>query len=102
MREKNPSPRSIGSKIGYGCSGGCLSGFLGLGVGIAQFVGILTLGPIDLTRTTYNSLVGDLPLIRERAVDYCRENIQRENPTCDVYKVEEILAKVKNEEKIEK
>ena len=41
-------------------------GFAGAGFGLAALIGIFTLGPIDLARTTYNSVVGDVPLIRER------------------------------------
>ena len=67
-------------------------GWVGTGLGIASLIGVFTLGPIDLARTAYNSVVGDAPLIRERAVDYCRKNIQREKPLYNDEQVEEELA----------
>ena len=50
-------------------------GFVGAGFGLAALIGMFTFGPIDLARTAYNSVVGDVPLIRSRAVEYCRKNI---------------------------
>ncbi len=67
-------------------------GCVGTGLGLASLVGFFTLGPIDLVRTAYNSIVGDVPLIRSRAVEYCRRNIQRENPSLNTTQVEGILA----------
>ena len=67
-------------------------GWVGTGLGIASLIGVFTLGPIDLARTAYNSVVGDAPLIRERAVDYCRKNFQREKPLYNDEQVEEELA----------
>src|SRR3989344_4245728 len=67
--------------------------FAGAGFGLAALIGIFTLGPIDLARTAYNSVVGDVPLIRARAVEYCRENIKKESSLYDVEQVERQLAK---------
>lgn len=67
-------------------------GYAGMVFGIATLIGLFTLGPIDLTRTAYNSVVGDVPLIRSRAVEYCRKNIQKENPSFNALEVEQKLA----------
>ena len=67
--------------------------FAGVGFGLAALIGFFTLGPIDSTRIAYNSVVGDIPLVRARAVEYCRRNIQRENPFFDTEQVETILAR---------
>lgn len=61
-------------------------------IALASLIGLFTLGPIDFPRTAYNSVVGDIPLIRTRAVEYCRRNIQKENPLYDTKHVEEQLA----------
>ena len=63
-------------------------GLVGTGFGLAALIGIFTLGPIDLARTAYNSVVGDVPLLRTKAVEYCRRNIQRENPSLNAEQVE--------------
>lgn len=74
-------------------SSGNLYGLAGTGFGLAALIGMFTLGPIDLARTAYNSVVGDVPLIRTRAIEYCRKNIQKENPSLNTEQVEETLAK---------
>ena len=53
------------------------------GVFLAELIGSFTHGPIDLMRTSYNSLVGDSPIIKERLVDYVRRGIRH-----DVHKYE--------------
>ncbi|MEK6855459.1 MAG: hypothetical protein AABX73_04520 [Nanoarchaeota archaeon] len=73
-------------------SGGRTFGLAGTGFGLAALIGIFTLGPIDLARTAYNSVVGDVPLIRTRAVEYCRKNIQNEHTLYDAEQVERQLA----------
>ncbi len=67
----------MGEKSSSSC--GTTFGLAGAGFGLAALIGIFTLGPIDLARTAYNSVVGDVPLIRNRAIEYCRKNIQRES-----------------------
>mgnify|MGYP001609203800 FL=1 len=62
------------------------------GFGLAALIGIFTLGPIDLTRTVYNSVIGDVSLIRARAVEHCRSNIQKEYPLLSAEQVEKKLA----------
>jgi len=66
--------------------------YAGVGFGLAALIGVYTLGPIDSARTAYNAIVGDVPFIRSRAVEYCRKNIQSENPSYDEGQVEERLA----------
>ncbi|MEI7718533.1 MAG: hypothetical protein WCI72_01595 [archaeon] len=68
-------------------------GIAGTGIGLAALIGLFTLGPIDSARTAYNAIVGDVPLVRGRAVEYCRKNIHRENPSYNERQVEEVLAR---------
>lgn len=67
-------------------------GFVGTGFSLAALIGMFTLGPVDVARTAYNTVVGDVPLIRARTVEYCRRNIQKENPSYDARQVEQKLA----------
>lgn len=67
-----------------------------LGIGLAALIGIFTLGPIDFTRTAYNAVVGDVPLIRSAAVDYSRKRISFTNPNFSFNEVESKLAKSLN------
>ena len=46
--------------------------------GITALVGTFTLGPIDLERTIYNWVIGDIPVIKSKLVDYVREGVKRE------------------------
>jgi len=78
--------------MGEDSSSGSSLGFVGAGFGIAALIGMFTLGPCDSARTAYNTVVGDIPLIRTRAVEYCRKNIQNENPFYDTKQVEKKLA----------
>ena len=73
-----------------------LVSFAGAGVALAGLIGSFTLGPIDLTRTAYNSIVGDVPLIRTRAVEYCRSNIKIEFPGLSERGIEGRLASMLN------
>ena len=86
-------------------SGGTL-GFAGAGFGLAALIGMFTLGPIDLARTAYNSVVGDVPLVRARAVEYCRKNIKKEHSLYSAEQVEKQLAEdlnyhLKDEQKVD-
>ncbi len=48
---------------------------------LALFVsGSILLGPVDLGRTAFNSFIGDSQLIKNRVLDYCRENIRNISP----------------------
>lgn len=65
---------------------------LPLGIALASLIGFFTLGPIDFPRTAYNAVVGDIPLIREAAVDYSRKRISSKNPHLSPNEVESKLA----------
>jgi hypothetical protein len=76
-----------------------------LGIGLAALIGIFSLGPIDFVRTSYNAVVGDVPLIRSAAVDYTRDSNKRRNPNFSSEEVESRLAtklnyNLKGEDKI--
>ncbi len=73
-----------GSSSPFGC--------VGTGLGLAALVGFFTLGPMDLARTSYNAVVGDIPPIREKVLTYCREGIKREKTGYSEAQVEAILA----------
>ncbi|MBW3015551.1 hypothetical protein KY330_03955 [Candidatus Woesearchaeota archaeon] len=84
MSEKNKSSGS-GSNDGLGC-------FLSTAVGIAGLVATLSLGPIDFTRTVYNQIIGDTPVIKRQLVDYVRKNTPHYS-TMQALKAEYALAK---------
>lgn len=67
-----------------------------LGIGLAALIGFFTLGPIDFVRTSYNAVVGDVPLIRAAAVDYSRNSIKQKNPNLSSDEVESKLANILN------
>ena len=83
-KEMSEDSKSSGSSGTLGC--------LGAGLGLAALVGLFTLGPIDLARTGYNAVVGDVPYIRAKAIDYCRRGISKENSSLTGQEVEQRLA----------
>jgi hypothetical protein len=50
---------------------GCLLGV----VGTAAMCTTLMLGPIDFSRTVYNNLIGDMPVLKRQLVDYVRAGV---------------------------
>ena len=64
---------TIKSQGGCGCLGcvGCLASFAAIaGIAVASAI----MGPIDLTRTVYNQLTGDTPLLKRELLDYSRKD----------------------------
>src|SRR3989344_4340024 len=57
---------------GVGC--GCV----GLFLGTLGLLASLSMGPIDFTRTVYNQIIVDPPVLKRRLLDYCRNSAQRE------------------------
>lgn len=57
-----------------GCGLSILYGIAGL----ATLVGVLRLGPVDLTRTVYNQIIGDVPALKRDLVEYAKGGIKRE------------------------
>lgn len=43
-------------------------------VGITALIGVLRLGPLDLGRTVYNQIIGDMPVLKRQLVDTFRNN----------------------------
>jgi hypothetical protein len=58
----------------------------------AIVAGVCRLGPIDLPRTVYNNVTGDMPALKARLTDYCREGVQTENVNSEPAEIEKILA----------
>jgi len=67
-----------------------------LGIGLAALIGFFTLGLIDFARTSYNAVVGDIPLIRTKAIDYSRKRISLTNPDLTFNELESKLATMLN------
>ncbi len=53
----------------------------------------LSFGPLDLGRTLYNQLIGDMPVLKKKLVDFARRDVYRVNPDISPENVESILAK---------
>src|SRR3989344_1755395 len=51
-------------------------GCLGAIAGLAGLAATLALGPIDFTRTVYNQIIGDAPVLKRQLVNYCREQVK--------------------------
>jgi len=59
--------------LGKSIIGGC--------VGIAGLVGVLTLGPIDLPRTIFGVITGDIPALKQELVGYVSRDIKSRYPS---------------------
>jgi len=66
---------------------------VGATVGIAGLAAIVTLGPVDLMRTGYNLLIGDIPSLKTELVTYVRRDIQRQYPNASIDQLDFHLAK---------
>ena len=64
---------------------------LGWTLGLAFTIGTFAVGPIDLPRTVYNTLVGDSSLLKSRLTEYVREGIRREKSALEPSQVEQML-----------
>ncbi len=61
--------------------------------GAASFLlGSLFMGPIDLTRSVYNSVIGDSTGLKAELTSYVRRDIARKNATYTPQQVEQTLA----------
>ena len=61
-------------------------------VGIAGWIAILSLGPIDLGRSVYHQIIGNIHVLKRELLDYTRRDIQRSNPNYTAQQIESILA----------
>ena len=71
---------------------GEIGDIVGSVLGAAALLGALTLGPIDCSRSTYNTFVGDGPAMKTALVEYARKNVRHKNPD-NPQKVEEDIAR---------
>src|SRR3989344_6376280 len=76
--------RSSINEGGVGC-------FLSLALGLSGLVATCMLGPIDLTRTVYNQVVGDTPILKKDLVNYIRRDIRTKNPNFTSEQAEAVL-----------
>ena len=53
---------------------GCV---LSSALGLVGLVSLFALGPMDLCRTVYNQVIGDMPIVKRKLVDYVREDMSR-------------------------
>jgi len=53
---------------------------------------VLRLGPIDYARTAYNQIIGDMPVLRQKLLDYAREGVYEENPSLNAFQIDHALA----------
>ncbi len=56
---------------------GCLT----IPVGIAGLAATLFLGPVDISRSVYNQIVGDTPVLKRELVEYCRRGVAQQYST---------------------
>lgn len=61
----------MGNDNNIGCGVGLFLGALGL-------LATLSMGPIDFTRTVYNQIIGDMPVLKRELLGYCRDCARRE------------------------
>ena len=76
----------------YGHNNGI--GFFVPVIGIAGLVASIFIGPgpIDLTRSVYNHIIGDTPVLKRELLNYSRKDIQIKNPKHTFQQVESSLA----------
>ncbi|MBS3141524.1 hypothetical protein J4405_05275 [Candidatus Woesearchaeota archaeon] len=67
---------------------GCLMSI----AGVAALVALFRVGPIDLTRTVYNQIIGDGTVLKRELLNYSRRDIQRKAPGYTPAQIDSLLA----------